>query len=458
MSIDVYEAAVLSLTLRSDYAAQVFDKIKPGDFGVELRQYAQTAYDLLQENRPVDLITVFERMESEGVVNAGALLAEIAEQSHKPNIENLPAYCEILSNRGLRRDLYGAALTARTILDEEKNVQVAQEKILSVFESVQGQKDDESLWDMRRASGEFIKEMQRRNDAGGELIGLSTGYPHLDERINGFREGDLVIVAGRPSMGKSTFAMNIVEHNAIRDGVPSLVFSMEMSAPQIMEKMTASLGGINLNDLRRGALSDSDWSKFTAANLLIQSARLHIDDRGGLTIAQMRARAHEVKRKCGGLGLIMVDYLQLMQAKAENRTNEITKISGGLKGLAKEFKCPVIALSQLSRGVESRDDKRPMMSDLRESGAIEQDADIIIFPFRQGYYDNPDDPDATTEIIFGKIRMGERGSEALEFEGKYSRFKALGHKIDFNGLRAAKEANEQEQYHKRQKNKRGMEL
>lgn len=441
-NFDVYEAAVLSLCMRADYAAQVFGKISPDDFSSDLREYAQAAYDLLQDNKSVDVVTVAERMESNGAENAMEFVSGIVEQSGRPSIENLDDYCAILSNRGLRRTLYTITLNAKHLIEEETDATAAHQKILGEFEAVRTAKADETLWDMKRASIEFLKEMQRRNDAGGELIGLSTGFKHLDERINGMREGDLIIVAGRPSMGKSTFALNIVEHNAARDHVPSLIFSMEMSAPQLMEKMASSLGEISLTSMRKGMLTEGEWSKFSAANHLIQNAPLFIDDRGGLTIAQMRARAHEVKRRTGGLGLIMVDYLQLMTAKGENRTNEITKISGGLKSMAKEFGCPVIALSQLNRGVESRADKRPMMSDLRESGSIEQDADIIIFPFREGYYDNPDNPDSLTEIIFGKIRMGERGSEALDFEGQYSRFVSRDHQIDFAARRAAKEAAE----------------
>lgn len=459
MSIDVYEAAVLSLTLRADYAAQVFSKIQPEDFSAELQPYAVAAHQLLQENRAVDVLTVAERMESEGVENPGELLARIIEESGKPSIENLDDYCGILSNRGLKRNLYTATLTARQILDEEPDPASAQEKILAHFEAIQPKKADDSIWDMRRASKEFYQEMDRRNSAGGELIGISTGFKHLDDRLNGMRPGDLVIVAGRPSMGKTTFAMNIVEYNAARKRLPCLVFSMEMSAVQIIEKMTASLGGINLSSLRRGTLTEEEWSKFGAASKMVQNANLHIDERGGLSVAQMRARCHEIKRKAGGLSLIMVDYLQLMDGKAENRTQEITKITGGLKGLAKEFQCPVIALSQLNRGVESRSDKRPLMSDLRESGSIEQDADVIIFPFRAGYYENPDDPDPTTEIIFGKIRMGERGSEALEFQGHFSRFKDADSRVDFAAIRAAKEQAEKEQRQRNRNSRKGsMEL
>lgn len=460
--MDFYEASVLSLTMRSDYAAQVFDKVKPGDFSPDFRHYAEAAYELLQQGSAVDAVTVGMHLETQGYLNAGPVISDVIEQVGKTRIENLDDYCQILSNRGLKRSLLRAAVSAKQILEDEPDVLSAHQKILSEFEGITSAKADDSLWDMPRASREFLEEMQRRNDAGGELIGLSTGWDHVDNKTNGLREGDLIVIAGRPSMGKSTFALNIVEHNASRAKVPSLVFSMEMSAPQLIEKMTASLGGINLNSLRRGTLTEEEWAKFTAASKMVQNAKLFIDDRGGLAIPQMRARAHEIKRREGSLGLIMVDYLQLMTAgKAENRTQEITKITGGLKSLAKEFRCPVIALSQLSRAVEQRADKRPMMSDLRESGSIEQDADIIIFPFRAGYYENPDDPDPLTEIIFGKIRMGERGTEGLEFQGKHSRFVSMSHRIDFAAKRAAKEASEKAEWQEKSRRKKaggGMEL
>lgn len=438
--LDYYEAAVLSLTMRSDYAAQVFAKVRPEDFSSDMREYASAAKELMDANRAVDAVTVVELLESKGVVNAGEMIGEIADWVSHVSIENLDDYAEIVSKRGLSRALSNANLRASQILQDERDPEAAQTKILELYETLtRTGAADQSLWDMRRASEQFLLEMERRNDAGGELIGLSTGWKHLDERINGLREGDFVVVAGRPSMGKTTFAMNMVEYNAARKQLPCLVFSMEMSAPQIIEKMTASLGGISLTSLRRGTLDTEEWSKFSAAAQMVQGANLHIDDRGGLSVAQMRARAHEVRRKTGDLSLIMVDYIQLMQAPgAENRTNEITKISGGLKALAKEFRCPVVALSQLNRSVELRQDKRPVMSDLRESGAIEQDADIIIFPFRAGYYEDPDNPDPLTEIIFGKIRMGERGTEGLEFQGQYSRFKTLNARVDFAAIQAAK--------------------
>ncbi|WP_372966602.1 replicative DNA helicase [Marinobacter sp.] len=457
--LDYYEAAVLSLTMRADYAAQVFDQVKPSDFSSQLQDYAEASYELLQEGKPVDAVTVAEKLDAHGIANAGQMLGLIGETAGHTSIEHLDAYCEILSSRGLRRSLRAALASAQRIIEDEPDAHAAHEKILAQLDLVAPDSSDDHLWDMSKASIAFLQEMDVRNSAGGELIGLSTGYPHLDDRINGMREGDLIIVAGRPSMGKSTFAMNIVEHNAVRQKKPSLVFSMEMSVTQLIEKMTASAGGIDLTSLRRGTLSEEEWTRFSAASQMIRDANLFIDDRGGLSVAQMRARAHMVKRVAGGLDLIMVDYLQLMSGKGENRTQEITKISGGLKSMAKEFQCPVIALSQLSRAVESRADKRPMMSDLRESGAIEQDADIIIFPFREGYYVNPDNPDPLTEIIFGKIRMGERGSEGLEFQGKFSRFKALDHRVDFEARRMQREQAEAEsRKRERRPSRGGMEI
>ncbi|BES72198.1 replicative DNA helicase [Marinobacter nanhaiticus D15-8W] len=454
---DFVESSVLGLAISPRHTAEVFALLSPEDFSSDLRPMAEAAYALFCEGKEVDAVTVSDHLESQGVVNASSLLMSIADNYGKATPEALKSHAEIIRERSLRRQLHRAILASGQILSTERPG-AAQQRIMSEFEAIVTKQSDDSLWDMKRANTEFLQIMQRRNEAGGELIGLSTGFKHLDNRMNGMGEGDLIIVAGRPSMGKTTFALNIVEHNAVRAKVPCLVFSMEMSAPQLIEKMTASLGSISLGSIRRGTLTEEEWTNFSAASQLIKNAQLHIDDRGGLSVPQMRARAHEVKRKCGRVALIMVDYLQLMTANAENRTQEITKISGGLKALGKEFKCPVIALSQLNRSVESRADKRPMMSDLRESGAIEQDADAIIFPFREGYYENPDNPDPLTEIIFGKLRMGERGSEGLEFQGSYSRFKSLDGRPDFAGIRARKEAAEREAQQQSRKGRKGFAL
>ena len=438
---DFYDSAVLALTLRSDYAAQVFGKISPEDFGQQLRPYATAAYELFQEGKSIDAVTVAERMEANGFNAPLAMLLEIHEQKSYVSIESLNDYCQILASRGHARALQLAHIDADRVLDEERDPAVAHQRILEIYEAVnQRKRQDTSLWDMQRASRQFLEEMERRVDAGGELIGLSTGWKALDNRINGMREGDFIVVAGRPGMGKSTFALNVVRHNAVTEHVPTLVFSLEMTAPQLIEKLTADIGPVNLTELRRGTLSEGAWSNFSAASQLIQKAPLFIDDRAGLSVAQMKARAIEIKRRCGSLGLIMVDYIQLMNAKGNSRNDQITEITKGLKEMAKELGCPLIGLSQLSRAVESRQDKRPNNSDLRESGSIEQDADIIIFPYRDSYYDrDAEHPDPTCEIIFSKIRMGEPGSEGLEWQGHYSRFMALEHRPDFELMRKQKE-------------------
>lgn len=458
---DMYEAPVLALLIRSDYAAQVFSRVTPNDFGQQLRPFVQAAYDLFQEGKEVDGVTVAERMEAEGFDKPLALILDVHDQMSFASIERLDDYCEILTSRGHSRALQMAHIDADRVLDEERDPAIAHQRILEIYERVnQRQREDSSLWDMQRASREFLEEMERRVDAGGELIGLSTGWNALDGRLNGMRPGDFIVVAGRPGMGKSTFALNIVRHNAVVDSVPTLVFSLEMTAPQLIEKMTADIGPVNLTELRRGTLSEGAWANFSAASQRIQKAPLFIDDRAGLSVAQMKARAIEIKRRCGSLGLIMVDYIQLMNAKGNSRNDQITDITKGLKEMAKELGCPLIGLSQLSRAVESRQDKRPNNSDLRESGSIEQDADIIIFPYRDSYYDrDAEHPDPTCEIIFSKIRMGEPGSEGLEWQGHYSRFMALEHRPDFELIRKQKQQEtDQDGTGRRGKQRAGMEL
>lgn len=431
---DYIEASLLDLALRSDYAAEVFDTVKPEHFSSDMQPAIASAYALFMEGKPLDLLTVAEHMEAQGVERALDLITRIVEASGQASIANLAYYAKIVASRGLRRQLEYALLECRSLLNDE-TPEAAHQKIIQRFADLD-QSDDDSLWDMKTAAKAFLEEMQRRCDANGELIGLSTGFSHLDNRIGGMRPGDSVIIAGRPGMGKSTLALNIVEHNALRQKIPTLIFSLEMSAPQVIEKITSSYGAVDLGGMRRGVLKGEEWSRFSAAAQAVQNAPLRIDDRGGLSVAQVRARCFEVKRR-HGLELVVIDYMGLMTATGSNLNEQITKISKGIKQLAKDLKCPVISLSQLNRGVEQRVDKRPGMADLRESGAIEQDADVIIFPYREGYYDKDStSPDPTVEVIFGKIRMGEPGSEGLEWQGRYSRFVSMEARPDFQLIRA----------------------
>ena len=263
----------------------------------------------------------------------------------------------------------------------------------------------------------------------GSITGLTTGYKDLDEKTSGLQNADLVIVAGRPSMGKTAFSMNLVENALLASELPILVFSMEMPAGSLMMRMLSSVGKIDQTRVRNGQLEEEDWAKLSAAMQQLKDKPLFIDDTPALTPTEVRSRARRVAREHGGLGMIMLDYLQLMQVAggSEGRTAEISEISRSLKGIAKEFDCPVVALSQLNRSLEQRPNKRPVMSDLRESGAIEQDADVIMFIYRDEVY-NEDSPDkGTAEIIIGKQRNGPIGTSRLAFIGQFTRFENLAH-------------------------------
>ena len=258
------------------------------------------------------------------------------------------------------------------------------------------------------------------------MTGVPTGFADLDRMTSGLQAGDLVIVAGRPSMGKTAFSMNIGEHVAVEEGLPVAVFSMEMGAVQLAMRMLGSVGQLDQHRMRTGKLTDEDWPHLTHAIQKMQDAQVYIDETPALSSMELRARARRLARQCGQLGLIVIDYIQLMAGNSggggENRATEISEISRSLKGLAKELQCPVIALSQLNRSLEQRPNKRPIMSDLRESGAIEQDADVILFIYRDEVY-NPDTPDkGSAEIIIGKQRNGPIGTVRLTFQGAYTKF------------------------------------
>jgi len=268
-----------------------------------------------------------------------------------------------------------------------------------------------------------IDELYHR-EGDSDVTGVPTGFSDLDRMTSGLQKGDLVIVAGRPSMGKTAFSMNIAEHVAIEQGLPVAVFSMEMGAVQLAMRMLGSVGMLDQHRMRTGKLLAEDWPRVTHAVQKMQDAKLYIDETPALSSGEVRSRARRLAREYGTLGLIVIDYIQLMGASTagENRATEISEISRSLKSLAKELQCPVIALSQLNRSLEQRPNKRPIMSDLRESGAIEQDADLILFIYRDEVY-NPDSPDkGTAEIIIGKQRNGPIGSVRMTFQGSSTRF------------------------------------
>ncbi len=386
----------------------------------------------------LDVVTVAEELERIGELeNAGgmAYLGLLVEKT--PSAANVRAYAEIVHERAVLRRLISVSgeisdsafnpkgRTTSDLLDE------AERKVFQIAESRAGQEGGpQSVNPVLTKTLERIDQLFNATDS---ITGVTTGFKDLDEMTSGLQPSDLVIVAARPSMGKTAFAMNLVESVLIKADKPVLVFSMEMPADSILMRMISSLGMINQTRVRSGKLEEDDWPRLTSAVSMLKDRPLYIDDTAGLSPTEVRSRARRVAREIKqDFGMIMIDYLQLMQipGSTEGRTAEISEISRSLKALAKEMNCPVVALSQLNRGLESRTDKRPMNSDLRESGAIEQDADVIMFIYRDEYY-NEDSPDkGLAEIIIGKQRNGPIGKIKLSFQGQYTKFNDLSH-VDY---------------------------
>jgi replicative DNA helicase len=381
--------------------------------------------------RPADVVTVNESLSSAGKAEEVGGLAYLNALAHNtPSAANIRRYAEIVRERSMLRKLVSVAdeiaagafnpqgKEARQLLDEAESrvFQIAQE-------GARGTNGFQEIQPLLSQVVERIDELYHR-EGDSDVTGVPTGFSDLDRMTSGLQPGDLVIVAGRPSMGKTSFSMNIGEHVAIEQGLPVAVFSMEMGAVQLAMRMLGSVGMLDQHRMRTGKLTADDWPRLTHAVQQVQEAQIYIDETPALSAMEVRARARRLARQCGQLGLIIIDYMQLMSASSagENRATEISEISRSLKGLAKELQCPLIALSQLNRSLEQRPNKRPVMSDLRESGAIEQDADVILFIYRDEVY-NPDSPDkGTAEIIIGKQRNGPIGTVRLTFQGSSTRF------------------------------------
>ncbi|WP_369602768.1 replicative DNA helicase [Hahella sp. SMD15-11] len=411
----------------------VSDLITSQDFyRVEHRLIFEAISRLANESQPLDAITVSQELERRGELEKAGGLAYLSELARNtPSAANIRAYADIVRERAVLRRLITAAneiqeqaynpagLKSEEILDE------AERKVFQIAEDRPNQGGPEKVAPVLVKTLEKIQQLYEQE---ASITGVTTGFKDLDDMTAGMQPSDLIIVAGRPSMGKTTFAMNLVENALMKTGLPTLVFSMEMPADSIVMRMLSSLGRIDQTKVRTGKLDDEDWPRLTSAINLLKDKPLYIDDTPALSPTEMRSRARRVAREHGGkLGLIMVDYLQLMRVPGNNegRTAEISEISRSLKALAKELDCPVVALSQLNRSLEQRPNKRPVNSDLRESGAIEQDADVIIFIYRDEVY-HEDSPDkGIAEIIIGKQRNGPIGTVRLAFQGRYTRFEDL---------------------------------
>jgi len=438
-SVEAEQAVLGGLMLDTQAWDQVGDSVATEDFyRPDHRLIFDAISDLVAESRPVDVVTVSERLASRGKLDdVGGLgyLSTLVRDT--PTAANARAYAQIVREKSLLRSLVSAghAISSSVFNDEGASARdLVNEAERRVFEIAErgARRTDGAQWVRRMLPGliEKIDEWHSNPDA---MRGLATGFVDFDRRTGGLRGGDLVIVAGRPSMGKTTLAINMAENVALAPDVKGsvLVFSMEMPSEQLMTRMLASWGGVPLHDIRSGRVTDHDWARISSATSQLQEARIFIDESPGLTPTELRARARRVKRE-HGLDLVVVDYLQLMQVTGtkENRATEISEISRGLKALAKELDVPVIALSQLNRSVEQRENKRPVMSDLRESGAIEQDADMILFIYREEVYDKNSPRKGEADIDLAKHRNGETGHFILTFQGQFTRFQNFAHEPD----------------------------
>jgi replicative DNA helicase len=389
---------------------------------------------LIQAGKPADVVTVFEHLKSQGKADDAGKLKYLNDLAQcVPSAANMRRYAEIVREHAVLRKLIAASDEIATAAFNREGRQVSQVldeaegKILKIGEEGAGRRESQSAQEL---AVRLIDEMETAAANPGSGIGLRTGYYDLDGMTAGLQKGDLVVLAARPSMGKTAFALNIAEHVCIKDELPVLVFSMEMGAAQLGRRLLASLARIPAQRLQAGTLDQDEWARFAEAIERLQGAQLEIDESPGLSVAELRARSRRMARKVGGsVGLIVVDYLQLMNGSSgreENRATELGEISRGLKALAKEMQCPLIALSQLNRSVEMRTDKRPMMSDLRDSGAIEQDADVIAFIYRDDYYtkETCKEP-GVAEIILAKQRNGPVGTVRLGFVKELTKFENL---------------------------------
>jgi replicative DNA helicase len=389
---------------------------------------------LIDANRPADVITVFESLQNAGKdEEAGGLPYLNALAQNTPSAANIRRYGEIVRDRAVLRRLVSVGdeiATAALNPQGRETKQILDEAESAVFRIAEaGAKGRQGFTKLEPLLVQVVERIQELYETpnASDVTGVPTGYVDIDKMTAGLQKGDLIIVAGRPSMGKTTLAVNIAEHVAIDQGMPVLIFSMEMGAPQLALRMLGSVGRIDQQRLRTGRLLDGDWPRLTATMQKMHDAQLYIDESPAMNALDLRARARRQARACGQLGLIVVDYLQLMSAstQGENRATEISEISRSLKALAKELRVPVIALSQLNRTVETRTDKRPVMSDLRESGAIEQDADVIFALYREEFY-NPDTTDkGIAEVLILKQRNGPTGRLNLRFAGHLTRFDNL---------------------------------
>ena len=432
-SIEAEQSLLGGLLLDNSAWDRISDIASESDFyRDDHRRIFRRIQQLITQSKPADVVTVFEAIEKHNEVEQAGGLAYLGEiANNTPSAANIRRYAEIVHERAVLRRLVtvGDEIASSALNPAGKDVkQLLDDAERKVFEIVKsGARTNQGFVSIDPLLGQVIDRIQElyEQENPSEVTGVPTGFADLDRMTAGLQPGDMIVVAGRPSMGKTAFALNIVEHVGVELGLPVAIFSLEMSGPQLAMRLLSSIGRLDAHRIRTGRLSDEDWEKMTATLGKLHDSPIYIDETGSINPTDLRSRARRLARQFGGkLGLIVIDYLQLMNSSkdSDNRTTEISEISRSIKALAKELKVPIIALSQLSRKVEERTDKRPLMSDLRESGAIEQDADIILMMYREEYY-KPDTQDkGVAEVIIGKHRNGPTGTVKLTFLNEYTKF------------------------------------
>lgn len=430
-SIHAEQSVLGSLIIDNNAWDSIADSLTEGDFYLRSHQLIFRAINVLAEQQvPFDIITLSESLKSHGQLEAiGGLSYLIVLSKDTPCAANIEAYANIVREKSVLRQLISAGTNIINSVHKPEGrstaeiLENAEQQVFKIAEQTH-KKDEGGFVGIRALAKKTIEKIELLAENKGSITGASTGFDDLDALTSGLQPADLIIIAGRPSMGKTTVSMNIAENFAIKGGKPVAIFSMEMPGDALVMRMMSSLGGIEQQRVRSGDLDDNDWPRLTTALTMLNNTKFFIDDSAALTPSEVRARARRLAREHGQLGLIVVDYLQLMQSPSsgENRVQQISDISRGLKALAKELNVPVIALSQLNRNLEQRPNKRPVMSDLRDSGAIEQDADLILFIYRDEVYHENSPDKGTAELIIGKQRNGPLGTVRLMFQGQYSRF------------------------------------
>lgn len=429
-NMDAEEAIIGGLLVNPDEMNEIVETVKPSDFYHPQHQLAFGAMvALFNRNEPIDIITVTEALQAnDDLDNAGGRSTLMALAQANLMVGNLSHYARIVRDKSLLRALITAGAEVVETAYEEDAAEDALDKAQQVIFNVAQRGLPENIVHIRDILPTSFEQIEERHANKGSLMGISTGFYELDVMTSGLQRSDLLILAARPSMGKTAFCLNIGSHVALRESKPVLFFSLEMSKEQLVTRLICSEAELDAQKIRSGHMTEQDFMKISGAMGKLGDAPLYIDDSPGMTVMEMRAKARKLKADTGDLGLIIIDYLQLMEGSGgskgggDNRVQVISAISRGLKGIAREIQVPVIALSQLSRAVESRPDKRPMLSDLRESGSIEQDADLVMFIYRDEYYNPETERPGVADIIVAKQRNGPVGSVELLFRNNITRF------------------------------------